>query len=181
MSKQVIQLMLFLLGLLMIGVFGYFYYIKPQREFIKMNTQECIKKAMDSIDKEVNKSEYSAHYDDSWFVAPLKKQEDNLRNCINAYNSILFSGPEKNLLQLNTNLLVEAQESKIENYKRVYQNIKSENQKKQAEITRCNQLKEKMDKYNACTKNQWKDGKYIPCEYPQDALDFSCLMIEAGF
>ena len=36
-------------------IFLYIYYIKPQREFIKINTNECIKKVMAPINDEVNK------------------------------------------------------------------------------------------------------------------------------
>jgi len=184
MTKKIISFSFFLIIIAALGTFAYFYYVKPQREYIKINTQDCINRAMAPINSEVSKNEYASHYSDGWFTAPLKKQQIELKNCTNLYNSILFSTPEKNLLELNLNLLVDTQTSKIDIYKKAYLNIKSKNQKQQGEIDRCNQLKEKYDRYNTCVDDASKNGQFSNnCEYPQDAISdmFGCAMIGINF
>jgi hypothetical protein len=179
MSKQIVRFALFLIVLLMVGGFGYFYYVKPQREYIKINTQDCIKKAMAPINSEVNKNEYSAHYADGWFTTPLKEQEVELNKCVNYYKNIFFSTPEINLLALNINSMVnDTQAAKINSYKQVYASMVSQNKEQQAKIDKCNQLKAKNDKYNACMKKPPYN-----CEYPADVMNgmFSCALMGISF
>lgn len=180
MIKKIILVFLLFVIFLMIGIFAYFYYIKPQREYVKVSEQNCVNKAMAPINNEVGKNEYGTHYSDGWFTAPLKKQEIDLAKCIEAYNNILFSAPEKNLLELNLNSLVDAQAAKIDIYKKAYLNIVSENQKQQGEIDKCNQAKAKYQEYQTCVSNASKNGQFSNnCVYPQDAINnsFGCAMM----
>lgn len=181
MLNKVVKSLILIFALLAICFFTYFYYIKPQREFIKANTQECIKQAMMKIDNEVNKSEYATHNSDEWFVAPLKNQQIELEKCTNNYNTIIFSSPEKKLLELNINSLINIQKSKIDSYKKVYSNIKKENAKQQAKIDKCNEIKKEYDAYIACQGNDiYSIGN---CAYPRDAISnmASCLMLGIKF
>lgn len=184
MSKQIVQFILFLVVFSMLGLFGYFYYVKPQREYIKINTQDCIKRAMASINNEVNKGEYGSHYSDEWFSVPLKKQQVALTTCTDSYNSILFSTPEKNLLELNLNSMIDTQALKIDIYKKAYLNIISENKVQQAKIDKCNKLKAQYESYQAC-QNEASKNFMLPnnCKYPQDAMSesFSCAMMGISF
>ena len=170
--------------ILAVSCISYFYYIKPQREYIKINTQECIRKAMDPINTEVGKGPYSPHYDDGWFFAPLKTQESELEKCTDLYNTIVFSQPEKNILELSTNSLLDAQASKINIYKKEYADIKSKKQKDQAEINRCNDLRIKYDKYNKCISNSINNNyPSNNCVSPQTNINdaFGCAMIGINF
>lgn len=184
MSKNIGKILIGLLIFIIIGVFAFIYYIRPQREYIKKNTQDCIEKAMSPIDSEVSKGSYSSHHNDGWFVTPLKEQETKLNNCVNYYNNILFSTPEKNLLILNINSKLNIQASKINVYKQEYANIVSQNKEKQAMIDNCNQLKAKYQKYNTCVSDALKNGQFSNnCEYPMDAMNdmISCAMMGISF
>ena len=111
----------FLLSIIIISgiiAFSYLYYIKPQRKFIEVKTQECIKEAMRPIDTAVAEYEYGTYKTKEDFDRMVKAQNIELNLCIAAYNSLIFSKPEKDFLKLNLNKLITSQYSKINEYSR---------------------------------------------------------------
>lgn len=172
MSKQVVQFILFLVVFSMLGFFGYFYYIKPQREYIKINTQDCISKAMAPINSEVIKDAPDQYTTRTGFTVMQKKQTNELNSCLENYNTILFSSPESDLLLLNINSSVDSQSDEIEAYikrvedkqaaikaandARIAEQVRSQNaqqaaiQQQNYQKQMCANMKAEQDKLTAC-------------------------------
>lgn len=179
--KKIITPILILLGISIIIFFFYVYYIKPQREFIKIDTSECIKKAMTPINDEVNKQYQTTYKTKSWFDSEIVKQENNIDNCIAKYSSILFSEPERNLVILNTNSLIDSQNKKIESYLKILDGkIKDSNEQK-AKKQACADMTVMKEKYQNCINEEMRkdpgDSKTLDfILYPEkNQNDNTCL------
>lgn len=154
--KKIITPILILITISAVIFFFYVYYIKPQREFVKIDTSECIQKAMAPINDEASKQYQTAYKTKQWFDSEKNKQENSINKCIAKYNSILFSGPERNLLTLNTNTLIDNQNKKIESYLRILdEKIKDSNEQK-AKKQACSDMTAMKEKYQNCINDEMK-------------------------
>jgi len=154
--KKIITPILIILVIAIVSFFLYAYYIKPQREFIKIDTIECINKAMAPISDEVSKQYQTTYKTKQWFDSEMIKQENNINNCITKYNSILFSGPERSLLILNTNSSIDNQNKKIESYLKILDGkIKDSNEQK-AKKQACSDMTAMKEKYQNCINDEMK-------------------------
>lgn len=194
--------LIYLIIFLALGFLAYFYYIKPQREFIKTNAQACINKAMTPINSEVAKYEPSTYKTEQGFIIMLKTQEDELNKCTGKYNTILFSKPETGLLLLSLESSINSQKTKIDNYtSRINQRIaanKQQQDKKQA----CANMKAEQEKQTACMQERFPkpgmdraamelgysqmDEKAKICEEKYNVNRFGvnisdCIMLDIGF
>lgn len=172
MSKQIFRIALFLVIAGIIGYFGYLYYVKPQREFIKVSTQECINKAMVAINDEVVKNAPDNYLTRAVFVSKQKIQTTKLDNCIENYDTILYSSPERDLMRLNLNSLLDGQNNKIDEYISKVEKKKAASdaaaasrlvaqKQKQDQENACRSVKPERDKYQACLQEQFKkDNDY---------------------
>ncbi len=154
--KKIITLILTLLVVFIIGFFLYIYYVKPQREFIKTDTNECIKKAMAPISDEANKQYQTTYKTRQWFDSELSKQQINLDNCISKYDSILFSKPERSLLILNTKSLVDEQKKKIGSYLNILDSKAKESNAQKAKKQACSDMFVMKEKYQNCISDEIK-------------------------
>lgn len=165
MTKTIINFLSFLLIFVSICLLSFFYYIKPQREFIKANTQNCISKAMEPINQEVVKNLPTPYVTQEGFIKMQKAQVSKINECISQYNTILYSRPEKNMLFLNVNSLIDIQNTKINDYiKKINDKITADNNEKtkqlasqkqrQDQINACRNVKPERDKYQNCLKEE---------------------------
>lgn len=154
--KKIIQLLFFVIIIGALVVFAYFYYIKPQREFIKINTQQCINSALSPINAEVAKYSPNPYKTEKGFEIMVKEQTVELDECAAKYDSIFFSKPEKNLLMLNINSSVSAQKSKIDEYlHRIDVRINEVNEQK-AKKQACVDMKTVKENYQSCIDEEMK-------------------------
>lgn len=181
---------------LALGLLTFFYYIKPQREYIKASTQSCLNKAMSPINSEVAKYSSNTYKTAAGFNELLKTQDTEITKCLDSYNTILFSPSEKSLINLDLNLKLDKQKADISSYtKRVEERI-SEQKQEQNKQNSCQKRKVVFDKYEACIEdrkvndpNYWSevssfalDDSKNPClkqyNYKQIQVDsFTCIMM----
>lgn len=172
--KKIVIALLFLFVLLILGAFAYFYYIKPQREFIKINTQKCIASAMAPIDSEVAKYNPNPYKTEYGFEEMLKVQSPELDKCIDNYNSILFSEPERSLFLLNLSSTLDAQRAKISEYAARINKIISENNRQLDKDKACTDMKAEQKGYQDCVSAERKKDNtyYSSSEYMLFFTDF---------
>jgi hypothetical protein len=172
--KKIIFVFITLIALLMFGLFAYFYYIKPQREFIEINAQKCITEAMTQINSEVIKHSPNPYVTRQGFDNMLGVQRTKLNKCTDSYNSIFLSRPEKKLFLLNLNSELDSQERKINEYiKRIDDKI-SENEQQQNKKKACADMEAEQKKYQDCVVIERGKGNtyYSSAEYISFFTDF---------
>lgn len=155
MTKKIIQFLFFIIIIAALATFTYFYYIKPQREFIKINTQSCINNTMSPINSEVAKYEPNPYTTERGFSIMLETQRNGLKKCTDNYNTILFSKPEKDLFLLNLNSAVASQKAKIDTYiSKVNQRVAAD-KKQQEKQQACANMKAEQEKQSACMQERF--------------------------
>lgn len=190
MVKKILIVLLFVLIFVMLAVFAYFYYIKPQREYIAINKEDCINKAMAPINSEIVKNSSNPYISGQGFSSMQKVQTSAINNCLEEYDTILFSGPEKNLFVLSVNSKIEKQSSGISIYlQKIFDKQaaaaaesarqQAVQQQKQARQNACANMKAEQEKQTACMQEAWpKPGLSIEAEklaYSQlDAKQEAC-------
>lgn len=118
--KKMLILFIFLLLILSIAVFAFFYYVRPQREFIKATTQACIGEAMSPINKEIEYDFGGAkvYKNDAELTKMLQNQHTALLECVLNYNTVLFSSPEKKLVESKLDSSLKNQKASIDSYRK---------------------------------------------------------------
>lgn len=190
--KKLATILVYLFIFLAIGLFVFFYYIKPQRELIKVSTENCLSKAMSPINDEIAKYYPSSYKKVAWFNDELKTQNTKINKCLNNYETILFSSSEKNLVNLNLDLKLEKQETGINSYVKKTEEKASEQRQQQDKLNTCREKEAMFNKYNACIEekkindpNYWselmndnKNSCLKQYNYKQMQVDsFECVMM----
>lgn len=194
--KKAILLVVLCLVFLLIGLFIFFYYIKPQREYIKINTQSCINKAMSPINSETAKYYPNPYRTSEGFKEMLKVQDVEMKKCMSNYDTILFSPSEKNLVELSLNSNLEKQASDINSYTKRVEGRMAEQKQSEAKQTACRDRETVFNKYENCMEdkknndpNYWNtidsfilDDSKNPClkQYNYKIIDvdsFVCMMM----
>lgn len=160
---------LILFIILIVGAIAYFYYIKPQREIIKISTQNCIDKAMKPINSEIAKYSSGTYKNSEGIKEMLKTQDYEINKCLNNYNTILFSPSEVDLVRLNLTPSLNYQASGINSYLARVNSMMAEQKATQDKKKACSDMQANYDKYNECTKNEvqvnnnkfYSTGEYI--------------------
>ena len=118
--KKAFILLIFLLLILSIAIFTFFYYVRPQREFIKVKTQTCVKEAMSPMNTEIeyDYNAIKAYKTDIELTKMLQAQHEALLGCVLSYNTILFSSPEKKLIESKLDSSLKNQKTDINNYRK---------------------------------------------------------------
>jgi len=116
MTKNTNIVILFVVIFLVIGVFTFFYYVKPQREYLAKNTEVCVNNAMKPINSEVAKTDPNPYKTRDGFWVMQQTQDNELNKCIKNYYSILFSQPELDILIMNIKNLNDKQAEQIKAY-----------------------------------------------------------------
>ena len=140
--------------ILSIGTLAYFYYIKPQREFIKASTEDCLVKAMAPINNEVMKYISNSYVTRDIFKKMLKTQNLAIDKCMDSYNTFLFSPSERKLIYLNLNSRIDNQSANINNYTKKVDSRLAEQKIAQDKKKTCGDMQKAYDSYQECTKNE---------------------------
>lgn len=114
--KRLNVFLLLVIIIAILGVFAFFYYIKPQREYIDKLAQNCISKAMAQINDEVVKQSPSPYVTKNGFLSFLQTQTNKTQDCMDNYKTILFSDAERRLYRLDLNSKLDEQQKKIDAY-----------------------------------------------------------------
>lgn len=192
--NKLVTTLICLVVFLILGMSMFFYYIKPQRELIRVGTQKCLDKAMSPIDNEVLR--YSSYKTISWFNESLKIQNTEITKCLNNYNTILFSSSEKGLVNLDLDSRLEKQEVSIGSYTKRADGVAFEQRQQRDKQNACQERGAMFSKYNTCMENKRvNDPNYFsevssfllddsknPCliqyNYKQIQVDsFDCIMM----
>lgn len=185
-----------LIVFLMLALLMFFYYIKPQRELIKVSTQNCLNKAMSPINSEAAKYSLNYYKTTAWFNELLKTQNAEITKCLDNYNTILFSSSEKNLVNLDLDSKLEKQTAGVDNYVKRAEEKVFEQKRQQDKQGACRERETMFNKYEACMEdkkvndpNYWSeissfilDDSKNPCleqyNYKQIQVDsFDCMMM----
>jgi hypothetical protein len=111
---------------------------------------------MAPINDEVNKQYPTTYKTKQWFDSELSKQQINLNNCVSKYDSILFSEPERSLLILNTESLIDEQKKKIDSYLNILNSKIKESNAQKAKEQACSDMFAMKEKYQNCIDDEIK-------------------------
>jgi hypothetical protein len=177
--KNVLLSLFWLVLICVIGLLSFFYYIKPQRELIATQTQDCLVKAMSQINGIVKKTFYSGTYTtEAGLNNMLKDQNVAIEECKSNYDSILFSGPERKLFEISVDAKINQQEGMIGAYiasvKTTVSKAKTQEAQKQACLEMKRTYKTVHDGYDKCVQEGMKNNTTNLMDYMTPGNDNPC-------
>ncbi len=185
--KKITNIFILLILLSLIGFIMFFYYIKPQREYIQTSSQECINKAMHPIDNEISKYFSESYRTPSGIEKMLKDQAIKIIECTKSYNTILFSSAERNLIYFNLDLKLEEQAKGIKEYNKRVDDKMKQALIKQKEKEDCLKRKNLYDLYSTCIRQSGTNHYFLSDDknlclqkYNYKEIDinkFNCVMM----
>ena len=156
--KKILWVLLLLIIFLMFVFFAYFYYVKPQREYIKVSSQNCINKAMEPINSETAKYQPNPYKTKAGFDEMLKAQSIEVSKCMGNYDTILFSSAEKNLFKLDLDSKINTQQKSIDSYNNKIDERLAQQKQQQDKQTDCSNMRTENKSYQDCVSAEIKKG-----------------------
>ncbi len=178
--KKVILILLSLIAFSIFGFFVYFYYIGPQKEFIKLELQNCFNKAMSPMNEMLAAN---GNESKNWVEATLETQNEELQRC--SYDILFFSKGERNTIRLNLSIQIDEQKKKVDRYiekintaEAVRQQALESQQRAREQDLRtqeaCSNMKSEKKNYDSCvdTERKKNNSYYSSADYLNFSFDF---------